>query len=219
MRRGGVKHERHIHNSAARMQGIREVLMDKKFANLYYGLGVTALVVVSLVGVLVVMTGHNRAQVSSVVSMVESDSTGQTTLDSVSEARLEEEVDERDEEQPLSNEVPAEKNDSEVPLITENPLAKALRSKRPVLADFGRGTCIPCKMMQPILEKLREEYTGRAEILILDVGEHASLSRKYRIMMIPTQIFFDSSGKEVSRHQGFMAEEDIVTQLKLMGVE
>ncbi len=103
--------------------------------------------------------------------------------------------------------------------IADNPLSRALRSGRPVVADFGRGTCIPCKMMLPILEKLQKEYAGRAEILILDVGEYASLSRKYRVMMIPTQIFFDSSGREVNRHQGFMAEEDIVAQLKKMGVE
>ncbi|MDH4210239.1 MAG: thioredoxin domain-containing protein [candidate division WOR-3 bacterium] len=103
--------------------------------------------------------------------------------------------------------------------IADNPLSRALRSGRPVVADFGRGTCIPCKMMLPILEKLQKEYAGRAEILILDVGEYASLSRKYGVMMIPTQIFFDSSGREVNRHQGFMAEEDIVAQLKKMGVE
>lgn len=193
--------------------------MDKKSSKLHYVLGVTTLVVVSLAGVLIVMAGHGGGQVSSEVSTVESDSGGQTTLDSINENRVEEKVDERDEAQSLSNEAPAEKSDSEVPLITEDPLAKALRSKSPVLADFGRGTCIPCKMMQPILEKLQEEYAGRAEILILDVAEYASLSRKYRITMIPTQIFFDSSGREVSRHQGFMPEDEIVAQLKLMGVE
>uniref|UniRef100_A0A7V1EI50 Thioredoxin n=1 Tax=candidate division WOR-3 bacterium TaxID=2052148 RepID=A0A7V1EI50_UNCW3 len=101
----------------------------------------------------------------------------------------------------------------------DNPLSKALKSKRPVLADFGRGTCIPCKMMQPILEKLQKEYAGKAEVLIIDVGEYAALARKYKIMMIPTQIFFDPSGKEVYRHQGFMPEQDIIAQLKKMGVE
>ncbi len=104
-------------------------------------------------------------------------------------------------------------------LIADNQLSKALKSGRPVVADFGRGTCIPCKMMQPILEKLQKDYAGRAEILILDVGEYASLSRKHRIMMIPTQIFFDAKGKEVLRHQGFMSEADIVAQFEKMGVE
>lgn len=104
-------------------------------------------------------------------------------------------------------------------LIADNPLNKALKSKKPVVADFGKGTCVPCKMMQPILEKLQREYAGRAEILILDVGEYASLSRKYRIQLIPTQIFFDADGKEVYRHQGFMPEDDIVAQLKKLRVQ
>ncbi|MEO0136781.1 MAG: thioredoxin domain-containing protein [candidate division WOR-3 bacterium] len=107
----------------------------------------------------------------------------------------------------------------QVALTADNPLSRALKSGRPVLADFGRGTCIPCKMMQPILEKLQKEYAGKAEILIIDVGEYASLARQYKIMMIPTQIFFDKSGKEVYRHQGFMPEQDIIAQLKKLGVE
>ncbi|MGQ9664906.1 MAG: thioredoxin domain-containing protein [bacterium] len=108
---------------------------------------------------------------------------------------------------------------AEEALAGDNPLSRALKSGRPVLADFGRGTCIPCKMMQPILEKLQKDYAGKAEILILDVGEYAALARKYKIMMIPTQIFFDAAGKEVYRHQGFMPEQDIVAQLKKLGVE
>ncbi len=104
-------------------------------------------------------------------------------------------------------------------LMADNPLNKALKTGRPVLADFGRGTCIPCKMMQPILEKLQKDYAGKVEILILDVGEYAALSRKYRIMMIPTQIFFDAKGNEVFRHQGFMSEADIVAQLNKMGIK
>lgn len=101
----------------------------------------------------------------------------------------------------------------------DNPLSRALKSGKPTVADFGRGTCVPCKMMQPILEKLQQEYNGRATILILDVGEYASLARRYGIRLIPTQLFFDASGREVHRHQGFMPEADIVAQLKKLGVE
>lgn len=104
-------------------------------------------------------------------------------------------------------------------LTADNPLSKAFQTGNPVVADFGRGTCTPCKMMQPILEKLQKEYEGKTPILILDVDEYASLSRKYGVRMIPTQIFFDANGKEVYRHQGFMPEDDIVVQLKKMGVE
>ena len=101
----------------------------------------------------------------------------------------------------------------------DNPLNNALKLGQPVVADFGRGTCMPCKMMEPILKKLEKEYQGRASILILDVDEYRSLSRKYRVMVIPTQVFFDSNGKEVYRHQGFMSEADIIAKLKELGVE
>ncbi|MEE8597231.1 MAG: thioredoxin domain-containing protein [bacterium] len=104
-------------------------------------------------------------------------------------------------------------------LTADNPLNNALKRGQPVVADFGRGTCMPCKMMEPILKKLEKKYQGRASILILDVDEYHSLSRKYRVMVIPTQVFFDSNGKEVYRHQGFMSEADIIAKLKELGVE
>lgn len=104
-------------------------------------------------------------------------------------------------------------------LTADNPLNNALKLGQPVVADFGRGTCMPCKMMEPILKKLEKKYQGRASILILDVDEYRSLSRKYRVMVIPTQVFFDSNGKEVYRHQGFMSEADIIAKLKELGVE
>lgn len=100
----------------------------------------------------------------------------------------------------------------------DNPLDRALMSGRPVLADFGRGVCIPCKMMKPILDDLAEEYQGKAEILIIEIDNEPALARRCRIRVIPTQIFYDASGKEVYRHEGFMPREDIVAQLTRMGV-
>lgn len=101
----------------------------------------------------------------------------------------------------------------------KNPLENAFRNGLPVLADFGRGSCVPCKMMQPILEKLAVDFAGKATVLILDIREYGALSQKYGITLIPTQIFFDANGEEVFRHQGFMPEQDIVSQFIEMGVE
>jgi len=98
----------------------------------------------------------------------------------------------------------------------QNPLDRALRSGKPVLADFGRGTCIPCKMMKPILDRLAEELKGRVHVLILDTGEYGYLARRHRIRMIPTQIFFDAKGQEVFRHEGFMSRDDILSRLKAL---
>jgi thioredoxin 1 len=86
------------------------------------------------------------------------------------------------------------------------------------MVDLGARSCIPCKMMAPILEKLEKDYKGRAAIVFLDVSKDPEQAKRFGISMIPTQIFFDKQGNEVLRHTGFMSEEAIVTELKKMGV-
>lgn len=100
----------------------------------------------------------------------------------------------------------------------DNPLDNALKKGRPVLADFGRGKCIPCKMMKPLLDEISKEYQGKAEILVIEIDEYMALTRRCGIRVIPTQIFYDASGKEVYRHEGFMPRKDILEQFAKLGV-
>jgi len=87
------------------------------------------------------------------------------------------------------------------------------------MVDLGAKSCIPCKMMAPIMEKLEKDYKGRAAILFIDVWKEPDQAKRFDIRTIPTQIFYDKEGKEVLRHTGFMSEEAIVTQLNKMGVK
>lgn len=100
-----------------------------------------------------------------------------------------------------------------------NPLERALNKDKPVLADFGRGECVPCKMMKPFLDELKKEYKGKAEILIIDTDDYRELTRRIGVRVLPTQVFYSADGEEVARHEGFMPREDIVKKLKEMGVE
>jgi thioredoxin 1 len=86
------------------------------------------------------------------------------------------------------------------------------------MVDLGAKSCIPCKMMAPILEKLEKVYDGKAAIVFIDVWIHREQAKRFRIRAIPTQIFFNQQGKEIYRHVGFMSEKAIVKQLKKMGV-
>jgi FKBP-type peptidyl-prolyl cis-trans isomerase 2 len=99
------------------------------------------------------------------------------------------------------------------------PLGQALSNGKPTLAEFGSNTCIPCKEMKPILEKLAVEYESKLNVVIVEVYEQRELTQQYGIMAIPTQIVFDSSGKEVTRHIGLWPREEIIAQLKEMGIE
>ena len=89
----------------------------------------------------------------------------------------------------------------------------------PRLVDLGAGKCIPCIMMAPILEELKKEYAGRFRVDFFDVWKDPDIAREYRIRIIPTQIFFDASGKELFRHEGFFAREDILSKWKELGVD
>lgn len=102
---------------------------------------------------------------------------------------------------------------------SESRIRKALFSGKPTVVDFGAGYCIPCKQMKPILDSLAKEYRGRANVLFVDIKEERDMSGKYRIQLIPTQVFFDARGKEVERHMGFMDKPEIVSILKDLGVK
>ena len=94
-----------------------------------------------------------------------------------------------------------------------------VQSPLPKLLDFGRGVCIPCKKMAPILKELSEEYKTRVVIKIIEIDQDRGLTETNKIRLIPTQIFFDSKNKEVFRHEGFMSKEDIKKVFLKMGIE
>lgn len=108
---------------------------------------------------------------------------------------------------------------AELPSATATTVNQALLSGKPTVIDLGARTCIPCKKMAPILESLAGEYRGRASVLFIDVHEDDAAARKFRIQMIPTQIFFNAQGKEVKRHMGFMDKADILKELKNAGLK
>lgn len=112
----------------------------------------------------------------------------------------------------LRNERPAEVAVSPV-------LAESAPAKLPRLVDLGADKCIPCKMMAPILEEMRTTYQGRLDVEFIDVWKNPDAGAKYNINLIPTQILFDASGKELFRHEGFFSKEDILAKWKEFGVD
>ena len=93
------------------------------------------------------------------------------------------------------------------------------QSPLPKLLDFGRGICIPCKKMAPILKELSEEYKDRVIIKVIEIDQEADLTKANRIRLIPTQIFFDAKNQEVLRHEGFMGKDDIKKVFQKMGIQ
>ncbi len=104
-------------------------------------------------------------------------------------------------------------------LAADNPVDKARRSGKPTLVEFGAVGCAPCDMMQPILDKLRQEYPEKLNVVFIHVGEEQVLASRFGIRAIPVQVFFDALGNEVFRHTGFLPETEVIKQLAKIGIE
>ncbi len=89
---------------------------------------------------------------------------------------------------------------------------------RVTMIDLGADSCVPCKMMAPIIEELKREYAGRADIIFYDVWKDPAPAKQHGIRAIPTQIFLDREGREVHRHVGFMDKKTIIEILTRLGV-
>lgn len=87
------------------------------------------------------------------------------------------------------------------------------------VVDLGSKICIPCKMMMPVLDSMEKRYRGKAAIIFIDIREEPQQATKFGIRTIPTQIFFDKTGKEVYRHVGFIDEKPLSEILDKILVE
>ncbi|QOC23353.1 thioredoxin TrxA [Wenzhouxiangella sp. AB-CW3] len=74
---------------------------------------------------------------------------------------------------------------------------KVLKADGPVLVDYWAEWCGPCKMIEPILNELADEYGGRLKIAKLNIDENQQVTTRYKIRGIPTLMIFENG-----EHQG-----------------
>jgi len=104
------------------------------------------------------------------------------------------------------------------PFPTETAPPQTAEQPRPQLIDFGAGKCATCKMMNVVLEELSGEHGDQISIRFVDVRDDEEAGKKYSIRIIPTQIFLDTNGSELFRHEGFISKEDILKKWAELGI-
>jgi thioredoxin 1 len=95
--------------------------------------------------------------------------------------------------------------------------ATAAATDLPKLWDFWATWCPPCKQLKPTIEALEKEYEGKIEIRSINVDEDKGLSEKFDVQAIPTLVFLDAKGKELSRIVGLTPKDTIVGRFKAHG--
>jgi thioredoxin 1 len=101
--------------------------------------------------------------------------------------------------------------------------APAANDKRPLVTfvELGSVKCVPCKMMQPVMESIGKKYGGQVRIVFHDVWTDSgkTLAEPFKIRAIPTQVFLDQKGAEIFRHEGFYPESEIDKLLQKQGLK
>jgi thioredoxin 1 len=100
---------------------------------------------------------------------------------------------------------------------TASAVRSALSSGQPALIEFGAETCSQCKRMKVVLDGVSKRYKGRAHVVQVNVNKDKAVTRQFKIMVIPTLVFFDTKGKEVGRTYGFMDEVKVARKLHELG--
>ena len=87
-----------------------------------------------------------------------------------------------------------------------------LKSDQPVLVDFWAEWCHPCKILAPTVDKVAQEYEGKAKVVKLNVDDSIQTGQKYGIKGIPTLILF-KGGVEVDRVVGATSKDNIARMI------
>lgn len=90
---------------------------------------------------------------------------------------------------------------------------EVLNSEKMVIVDFYTNWCGPCKMMSPIIEKIAMKNPDKIKVCKINVDESQELAQKYKILSIPTLIFF-KQGEIINTIVGLTDEEDILSKIK-----
>ncbi len=91
---------------------------------------------------------------------------------------------------------------------------EVFESDIPVVLDFYSDTCMPCKMLSPVLDDLGKSYKDKLKICKLNVNENAQLADEYGVMAVPT-LMYVKNGREINRTIGFINKNEILENLNL----
>ena len=84
----------------------------------------------------------------------------------------------------------------------------------PKILEFDRKFCPICKASERVILAVKGRYPGQFEVEKLYIDEAEALFRRYKVAIVPTQVFLDAAGKEVGRHEGVFKPDALIQKLR-----
>lgn len=103
--------------------------------------------------------------------------------------------------------------------LAADPLGdEAKKAGRPLIVDFGMNMCKQCIKQSEAMEEYKKAVGGKIDTRFVHVTKEAETAGAYKVMLIPTLLFFDKSGKELFRQVGYMASGDMLAKSRELGL-
>ena len=93
-------------------------------------------------------------------------------------------------------------------ITNQNFEQEVIKENKLVVLDFWATWCGPCRAIGPVVEELAEEYQGKVVVGKVNVDDESNLARKFKVMSIPTIIFF-KNGELIDKVVGLRSKEDL----------
>ena len=97
-------------------------------------------------------------------------------------------------------------------IATNTSFDELLQSEKLVIVDFWATWCGPCRMLSPLLDAVEAEMEDQVEVVKVNVDDADEIAMRYRIMSIPTLLFF-KNGQMVDRSVGAMPKSALVDKI------
>ena len=79
----------------------------------------------------------------------------------------------------------------------------------PVVVDFWAPWCGPCRQLTPVIDRIADQFAGKAKVGKVNVDENQELAVKYDVATIPRVMIFKGSDKPVFQHVGTISDADL----------
>jgi len=99
---------------------------------------------------------------------------------------------------------------SGIPKLNETSFQdEVIEAAQPVLVDFTAVWCGPCKMLDPIVIEIADDWDGQVKVVKLDVDDNPSIAMNYNVMGVPTLMLF-KNGEPVERVTGYAPKDRLL---------
>jgi thioredoxin 1 len=85
---------------------------------------------------------------------------------------------------------------------------------RPEILQFSRQDCPDCEAAERVILAVKAEYPGQFVVRQFFIGKDEAWFFRYKVALVPTQVFLDATGKEVYQHSGVFKPQELIQKLR-----